>query len=62
MFRFFSPLLCSPAVGKVSKPRRGHPLVDFVIVVLIVGKEKVKSGDWEIHAYPCIHMAHQRVG
>ena len=25
-------LLCSPAVGKVSKPRRGHPLVEFVIV------------------------------
>ena len=23
----------SPAVGKVSKPRRGHPLVEFVIVV-----------------------------
>ena len=23
----------SPAVGKVSKPRRGHPLVEFVIEV-----------------------------
>ena len=26
-------LSLSPAVGKVSKPRRGHPLVEFVIVV-----------------------------
>ena len=24
-------LLSLPAVGKVSKPRRGHPLVEFVI-------------------------------
>ena len=30
----FSLLTCSrsPAVGKVSKPRRGHPLVESVIV------------------------------
>ena len=26
-------LLSLPAVGKVSKPRRGHPLVEFQIVV-----------------------------
>ena len=26
-------LLSLPAVGKVSKPRRGHPLVEFVIGV-----------------------------
>ena len=26
-------LSLSPAVGKVSKPRRGHPLVEFVIEV-----------------------------
>ena len=27
------PLALSPAVGKVSKPRWGHPLVEFVIEV-----------------------------
>ena len=27
------PLALSPAVGKVGKPRWGHPLVEFVIVV-----------------------------
>ena len=30
----------SPAVGKVSKPRRGHPLVEFVIVGKIRGLPK----------------------
>ena len=30
---FSFPLLCSPAVGKVGKPRRDHYLVEFVIVV-----------------------------
>ena len=25
----------SPAVGKVGKPRRGHPLVEFVLLVWI---------------------------
>ena len=29
---FLLTLLHSPAVDKVSKPRRGHPLVEFVIV------------------------------
>ena len=48
MLRFFSPLPRSPAVVKVSKPRKGHPLVEVVIVLWIVGKEKVKTGDWEI--------------
>ena len=33
-------------------------MVEFVMVVWIVGKEKVKIGDWKIRAYPCIHMAH----
>ena len=34
---FACALTCSlsPAVGKVSKPRRSHPLVEFVIVVEI---------------------------
>ena len=31
--RVLSPLLRSPAVGKVGKPRRGHSLVEFVILV-----------------------------
>ena len=30
---FLLTLLHSPAVGKVGKPRWGHPLVEFVIVV-----------------------------
>ena len=55
-FAFSFPLLCSPAVGKVSKPRRGHPLVEFVIVGWIGRKNK----DWNrylqnwcmnVHAY-----------
>ena len=50
-------LLRSPAVGKVSKPRRGHPLVEFVIVVWIVRKQVVTVGDWKIRAYLCMHMA-----
>ena len=33
------PLLRSPAVSKVGKPRWGHPLVEFVIVGLIVRKK-----------------------
>ena len=38
---FFSPtLLHSPAVGKVGKPRWGHPLVEFVIVGKIRRKEE----------------------
>ena len=31
-FAFSLALLLSPAVGKVGKPRWGHPLVEFVIV------------------------------
>ena len=31
-FPFSLTLLHSPAVGKVGKPRWGHPLVEFVIV------------------------------
>ena len=40
MSRFFLTLLHSPAVGKVGKPRWGHPLVDFVIVGKIVRKRE----------------------
>ena len=36
-------LLHSPAVGKVGKPRWGHPLVEFVIVGKIRIKRKVDS-------------------
>ena len=35
---FSFPLLRSTAVGKVGKPRRGHPLVEFVILVWIEEK------------------------
>ena len=31
-FAFYLTLLHSPAVGKVGKPRWGHPLMGFVIV------------------------------
>ena len=41
-FAFSFPLFCSLAVSKVSKPRWGHPLVEFVIVHKIGRKEK----DW----------------
>ena len=41
-FAFSLTLLHSPAVGKVGKPRWGHPLVEFVIVDKIGRKEK----DW----------------
>ena len=41
-FAFSLTLLHSPAVGKVGKPRSGHPLVEFVIVGKIGRKEK----DW----------------
>ena len=40
-FVFFLTLLHSPAVGKVGKPRLGHPLVEFVIV----GNICRKNGD-----------------
>ena len=43
MFRFPSPLLRSPAVGKVGKPRRGHPLVEFVIVDWIGRKKRLEQ-------------------
>ena len=39
-FAFSLTLLHSPAVGKVGKPRWGHPLVDFVIVGKIVRKKE----------------------
>ena len=39
----------SPAVGKVSKPRWGHPLVEFVIVV------KMGRFAQDTHACSCIH-------
>ena len=42
---FSFPLLCSPAVGKVSKPRRGHPLVEFVIAAETGRKKEIDKGD-----------------
>ena len=39
-FDFSLTLIHSPAVGKVGKPRWGHPLVEFVIVGKIRRKEK----------------------
>ena len=36
-------LLHSPAVGKVDKPRWGHPLVELVMVGKIRRKRKVDS-------------------
>ena len=49
-------LLPSPGVGKVSKPRRGHPLVEFVIVVWIDGKREDEKSSLTVlcitvHAY-----------
>ena len=38
-FVLFLTLLRSPAVGKVGKPRWGHPLVEFVIVGKIRRKD-----------------------
>ena len=38
---FLLTLLHSPAVGKVGKPRWGHPLVEFVIV----GKIRQQDSD-----------------
>ena len=43
----FIPLFCSPAVGKVSKPRRGNPLVEFVVEVWIGRKKEIGKDDWE---------------
>ena len=59
-------LSVSPAVGKVSKPRRGHPLVESVIVTSVgrglfeIGLFKI--GNRQIRSYSCMHMTHQRVG
>ena len=39
-FNISPTLLHSPAVGKVGKPRWGHPLVEFVIVGKMRRKEK----------------------
>ena len=39
-FVFFLTLLHSPAVGKVGKPRLGHPVVEFVIVGKLRRKKK----------------------
>ena len=41
-FAFSLTLLRSPAVGKVGKPRWGHPLVEFVIVGKI--RRKIDQG------------------
>ena len=55
-------LSLSPAVGKVSEPRRGHLLVESVIVdtvgyVLIV-RGLLKLVACRTRAYPCMHMTH----
>ena len=42
-------LLSLPAVGKVSKPRRGHPLVEFVI-----GSQMGRFAQ-HLRAYSCMH-------
>ena len=39
-FAFSLTLLHVPAVDKVGKPRWGHPLVEFVTMVWIVGKKE----------------------
>ena len=41
----YMAVLRSPAVGKVSKPRRGHPLVEFVIVAETGRKKEIDKGD-----------------
>ena len=53
--RFVLPftLLHSPAVGKVSKPRRGDPLMEFVIVGKIRGLPKKARS--LVHARAFIH-------
>ena len=43
-FAFSLTLPHSPAVGKVGKPRWGHPLVEFVIVGKISRKKKIGPG------------------
>ena len=42
----------SPAVGKVSKPRRGHPLVESVIGVQM---GRFAQDNSYTHACSCIH-------
>ena len=51
-FVFVLTLLHSPAVGKVGKPRWGHPLVEFVIVGKICRFAKDSSST---RACSCIH-------
>ena len=49
----------SPAVSKVGKPRRGHPLVEFVIVGKIRGLPKRQL----VHLCMLVPShTHQRVG
>ena len=43
-------LLSLPAVGKVSKPRRGHPLVEFGLLLRWAGVPKGL-----VHTRACTH-------
>ena len=53
----FTLLLRSPAVGKRYVSRRGaNPLVELVIEVSIGRKQVIVTKDWNLRAYPCIHM------
>ena len=56
-FAFSLTLLHSTAVGKVGKPRWGHPMVEFVIVGKIRRKEKDCSRltGWKTRACSCIN-------
>ena len=60
-FVSFPTCSLSPAVGKVGMPRRGHPLVEFVIESGMDCWKKeglVRVGDLNFFACSCIHMAH----
>ena len=64
-FVFSLTLLHSPAVGKVGKPRWGHPLVEFVTVGKIVRKKEGLNKVVDRLEYLCmlVHShTHQRVG
>ena len=60
-FAFSLTFLHSPAVGKVGRPRWGHPLVEFVILGKIVRKEerwyKVvdRLENWCMHVHSHTH-------
>ena len=49
----------------MSKPRRGHPLVESVIVQSagydLIVVDLLKIGNCRIRAYLCMHIMHERV-